>query len=543
MAEPPTPARSLVVRCPDWPVVALGVPADLPAAVVHANRVVACSPAARAAGVEVGLRRRESQGRCPALEVLERDEPRERRAFEVVVAAVETFTPRIEVTHPGACAFATRGPSRYFGGDRALAGAVRGAVLDALDAHGPVREAEGPTAAVAVGVADGPFAASLAAGRPDSETGLRVVDTGASPAFLAPLPVAVLRRSRSLERERLVDVLVRLGLPTLGAFAALAPADVVGRFGADGLAAHRLASGLDEHPPAARVPLPDLMVTTELDPPADQVAPVAFAGKALADELHRRLSELGLACTRVAIEAETEHAEHQVRLWRDEGALTPGAVADRVRWQLDGWLNGTAARRPTSGVTRLTLTPDEVVAAKGRQLGFWGEQTESAERAARALARVEGLLGPEAVGVPEWRGGRSAVEQVTLVPVGAVDLTGARPATEPGWVQAPWPGRLPAPSPATVYHDPLPVEVVDTDGAPVVVSGRGMASAAPARLSVAGGPWRDLVSWAGPWPLDERWWDHHAHRRRARFQVVTADGVAHVVFVEAGCWRLEATYD
>ncbi len=41
--------RMLVVWCPDWPVVAAGAPPAGQVAVVHANRVVACSPAARSA--------------------------------------------------------------------------------------------------------------------------------------------------------------------------------------------------------------------------------------------------------------------------------------------------------------------------------------------------------------------------------------------------------------------------------------------------------------------------------------------------------------
>ena len=83
---------------------------------------------------------------------------------------------------------------------------------------------------------------------------------------------------------------------------------------------------------------PDLTVTMELDPPADRVDMAAFAAKAMADELHGRLAVLGLACTRIAIEAETENGEHLLRLWRHEGALSAGHVAERVRWQLDGWL-------------------------------------------------------------------------------------------------------------------------------------------------------------------------------------------------------------
>ena len=113
--------RTLVVRCPDWAVVAAGVPLDEPAAVFFANRVVASSPAARDEGVDVGLRRRESQSRCPDLVVLDHDPARDARAFEPVVAALDELTPRIEVEVPGQCAFPTLGPSRYFGGDEALA--------------------------------------------------------------------------------------------------------------------------------------------------------------------------------------------------------------------------------------------------------------------------------------------------------------------------------------------------------------------------------------------------------------------------------------
>ena len=61
--------------------------ADIPAAVVLANRVVACTPAARAEGVRRGLRKREAQGRCPQLVVVADDPARDARAFEPVVAA------------------------------------------------------------------------------------------------------------------------------------------------------------------------------------------------------------------------------------------------------------------------------------------------------------------------------------------------------------------------------------------------------------------------------------------------------------------------
>ena len=58
------------------------------------------------------------------------------------------------------------------------------------------------------------------------------------------------------------------------------------------------------------------------------------------------------------------------------------------------------------GIARVSLLPDEIIPAKGRQLGFWGGETEVDERAARVAARLQGQLGSDAVRVPEHRGGR-----------------------------------------------------------------------------------------------------------------------------------------
>jgi len=75
----------------------------------------------------------------------------------------------------------------------------------------------------------------------------------------------------------------------------------------------------------------------------------------------------------------------------------------------------------------------------------------------------------------------------------------------------------------------------------MVVSGRGLLDAPIDRLSVDGGPWEQVVGWAGPWPVTERWWS--MRRRRARLQVVTADGVARLLSTERGRWWVEALYD
>lgn len=547
--------RVLVASWPDWPVVAAGCPPEVAAVVVSANRVTAVTAAARAEGVRVGLRRREAQGRCPGLLVVPADPARDAREWEPAVAAVEAMAPAVEVWGAGVLALATRGPSRYFGGDAALAGRVQAAV------------GVGGTVGVGrcrVGVADSRFAAALAAtGSGEDGNGVLVVDPGASPAWLAPQPVSALGPGYT----ELADLLVRLGIRTLGALAALPEPAVLGRFGTEGLTAQRLARGLDDRPLHARTPPPDLACSVEMDPPEMRIEAAAFVAKGLADQLLTRLGQAGLAATLVAIEVETEHGETLVRRWRHDGALTASALAERTRWQLDGWLAGAGAGggggRPTGGLTLLRLIPEEVRPDTGRQLDFWGGQTDADTRVHRALARVQGLLGPEAVVTAVIEGGRGFAEQARLVPwgdardepprlrtastgrfgrcVGGRSNGRARGLVPDAGRPAPWPGRLPGPSPVEVYLPARPAALLDGEGQPVAVSGRGLVSSVPAWLSVEGEPEEAVALWAGPWPVEERWWEPGG-RRWARFQVMVESGVAFLLCLESGQWWIEAIY-
>jgi protein ImuB len=68
-------------------------------------------------------------------------------------------------------------------------------------------------------------------------------------------------------------------------------------------------------------------------------------------------------------------------------------------------------------------------------------------------------------------------------------------------------------------------------------------TAPPASLSIDDEEPVAVTGWAGPWPVDERWWEAATGRRRARFQLTAADGSAFLLSVETGRWWLEATYD
>ncbi len=449
------------------------------------------------------------------------------RAFEPVLALLEQFCPQVEVLRPGAYAVAARGPARYFGGEQELVGKLA--------------EAAGQAGfGCRVGVADGLFAAELAA---SSSPDHQIVPAGATLEFLARQPVSV------LGLPELTVLLPKLGIRTLGEFAALPAGQAASRFGAEGVVAHRLACGLDPRPLAPQPPRLDLSVQQAFDPPREQAEPVVFAAKALAEQLHARLLTRGLACVRLQVRVCNADGQQVSRLWRHDGLLSALAVAERVRWQLDGWrpdserAGGERARGAEppdegisgGGITLLQLVPDQLVRATGRQLGLWGDAVIS-DQLARAAIRVQAMLGHQAVTFPVLAGGRSPADQVLLVPFGDAGL----PERPPG---RPWPGRIPAPTPASVYQVPRPAVVTDQGGDAVSVTGRAQLSAPPARLAVADGPDRAVVSWAGPWPVTELWWDPARTRRQARFQLITDDGRAWLAVLTGGRWLIEACYD
>lgn len=475
--------RLIAVWCPDWPVVAAvqdaGGSALEPAAVFTANRVLACSERARRSGVRRGMRRREAQGRCPELAVHEHDPARDARLFEPVAAAVESLAPGVEVVRPGLVAVPARGPVGYFGSE----GTAAERLVDAVAGAGIECQ---------IGVADGLFAASLAARRG------AVVDAGRSREFLAPLPVEELDQPEGADRSGLVDLLRRLGIRTVGEFAALPRGDVETRFGADAVLAHRAACGQEQRPAGRRPPAPDVVVSQQLDPPVDRVDAAAFAARALAESLHSRLAARGLACTRLGVEARTDGGEQLHRTWRCAEPLTPAGTADRVRWQLDGWLTGE--QRPTSGVRELSLRPEEMVRAGELQLDLVRSATgESDERAGRSFVRVQGMLGPDAVLTGVLGGGRDVWEQVRFVRWGDE----RRPDGDP---QRPWPGRVPPPAPTVVPEVSWPAQVLDAAGSAVVVQERHRLSGEPRRVVAGGGRSRAVVAWSGPWPVERCWW-------------------------------------
>ncbi|NEB01930.1 DNA polymerase Y family protein [Streptomyces sp. SID13726] len=496
----------------DWPVVAAGADHDEPVAIITRERVMACSKEARRRGVKRGMRVRQASGRCPQLKLLDRDPEGEVRGFEPVLRLLEKrIAPHMEVLRPGLVALPARGPARYFGGESALAEQITTVLTEAgIEAR--------------TGAADSVFAAALAVRAPQAG---QLVPVGRTAAFLAPYPVGV------LGRPRLSQLLPRLGITTLGAFAALHGERVLARFGQDAAAAQRTAQGLEARPLNVSGAEPDYSVTRAFEPAEDNLEPVAFIAKALAEQLHAGLARASAVAARLQVEVALANGLRLSRLWRHEGRLSALAVAERVRWQIAAWAETGQLDTAAAGITALRLVPEGLSAATGRQPLLFGPRIAPQELEHTA-GQLQAMLGHRAVVRQELAGGRGPGERVVAIPYGDAR---SRP-----WVEGTWPGRLPAPHPAVVYPTPRPADLLAADGSPVSVSGRALLSRPPAALSVDGAGPVAVTGWSGPWPVLEDWWIPARARRLARLQVVCADGRAWLLHIRDGRWAVEALY-
>lgn len=561
--SPVATVRRVVLWVPDWPVVAAmgeaGLGADAPAAVLHGRGLVAVSAAARAAGVRRGMRKRLAQRACPDIEILPHDEGRDSRLFESVAAAAEQVVAGVEISRPGLLMIPADGAARFHGSEEVLAQSLVEAVATFAGYE------------CAVGAADGLLAAVLAARAGE------MVPAGGSGEYLSHMPIEVLSLAAMERRQRekvedLVGVLTRLGLTTLAHFTALPAGDVLARFGPVGMWAYRIAHGQDVRPPVLRRSEEEITVAYEFDEPAQRVEQLALVAAHVAGQLDTALLEAGVRCGRVRIGATTEGGDSLERVWRTDVGSRAGAFAthmrDRVRWQLEGWLSGTASGPEPAPLTRLELTAEDVVPLGSEQAYLWGGVSGADSRAHRTLERVQSLLGADAVLAVREQGGRSPRDRSLVLPWGQE----VQPARR---IEHPWPGQIPDPAPATVLPLPEPLEVLDAGGAPVRIDRRLAMSAPPtwvrmqadlrderaaaARRHPSGGgaarsdgnpPWglpQPVEAWAGPWPIVERWWSEDSSRRAclqiALRQSDGSPGAAVLVSFTGGAWVLEAIYD
>src|SRR6476661_1007505 len=461
--------RVMVVWCPDWSVVAALEEADRslrsPAAVLSANVVEVCNGPARAEGVRRGQRRRDAQGRCPDLVLLAANPDRDARAFEPVLTTVEDLRPGVAALRPGL--LAVRAPGRWYGNETYAAATVSEALVASRVWD------------VRLGIADDLFTAEQAARTADAQS-WAVVPPGGSPSFLRGIPLDVLRDDGPRGRE-LVSLLHRLGLRSLGDLADLPGDAVEHRLGAYGAAVRRRARGEDPSLFAARTPPPELDVQVPFEPPLDSVEAITFSVRTTAERFVTQLAHHQLVATGVRVEAEADGVVCSSRVWLHPRHFNARDLVDRVHWQLQSSdVGGSLRARKQSGavrapIERIRFVPEVVESAAAHGEALWGSAGD--DLVERGVARVQGMIGFDAVVRPVLQGGRSPSARQALVPWGerATDL---RPRDRP------WPGQVPGPAPSRVFTAPLAAQVVDDRGVDVRVTERGVVTGELRRFRV-----------------------------------------------------------
>ena len=549
----PMDERTIVLWVPDFPLYAARcdneVP-DGPLALVDQHGVYVCDRQARHVGVRRGMKRRQAQSLCPTMHIMPVADDRDARYFEDFVADVDSISAGIELLRPGLIAVKSAPLVKYYGSEeRAIT-----MVLDAVAR---------PGVDVIAGAAGTLPTAVFAARR-----GMTIPE-GHDADFLAGLPVRTLCEDKALgQPQELVDTLEKMGITRMKDWAGLSRRDVSSRFGAEGLWWWSIARGAPSRRLTPQENTSDLAITHHCDSPESRSDTVAFIGRRLAADLHDQLSDRGQICLRVAIRAliRTPDGDQELeRVWRCTDQLTEHAIAQRVRWQLEGWLHRFVSRAAATvgqsdhesgasdnagvpdsvevdatpvgvGVCELTLDPIETTSSSMR--GLWGAKEDHAAHA--ALARVQTMLGPDRICTPVLKGGRGPEDRIALVPVGesAPNLPSSTYA---------WPGQFPAPIPVTkrvergpsAAHPASGVSLLDEDGHDIIVTGRSLLSAQPA--CVAWGTKRyDITGWSGPWPVDEQWWAQG--RRFARLQVTTNQPSGLLLICRGKKWRIEGVY-
>jgi len=515
--------RSVVMWFPAWSVVAATWDEELPevtthtaVAVLRAGVVHECSAKATAAGVRVGMKRREAHLVCPDVVLVAENPLRDRAFFDRVIIWLAEVVSQHTVLRPGLLGFQARGLARFYGGERQAAEHL----IQRAATHSLPVEAR-------IGVADDLFSAVLAATHARGHDPVSLVSPGQSAHFLEGLPVAV------LEDEPTVSLLTRLGVSTLKEFVALGESAVRERLGSTGEHLYRLATGTDQstlNPGGAPV---DPEQHIDFLEPYALVDQVAFGVRLATDEYYERLVAAGRVCTAVRITITLDNGYRTERVWVHPRFFTSSDLVDRVRWQLEQFFRDTDTTSEfppgVESVNYQALNPEDRVA---HEPGLWGHGPDA--RVHQVFSRVQGLVGAQGVLTAHSLDARLATDSQVLTPWGDAK----RDSDPPG----PLPGSLPKPLPGTVFAAPRPIALVDHTGQSVVVT-EGSLSADPA-VMVWNGHQRALTSWAGPWPVWEQWWDRDRHRLVHRLQVLDERGVGWLVIAqEQSLWHLEARYD
>jgi protein ImuB len=291
-----------------------------PSARVASPIVQACSRAAWALGVRLGMTATSARALSPDLQVVAADAALERETVRAIADVMLAASPLVDsggrVGIGGAhlamyCEVPTRTRGQSFG-DR---------LLERLDALGITAR---------IGIADDRFTAWVAAAHGhdgeahDHDVGVISVPRGGSPAFLSPRSLSLLAIAPEVQH-----MLEALGVRTLGEFAAL-PAPTVGRpidrLGGGGIDYQALARGDSGH--VLRPYAPEAPIREEVAITPAVSGPAAIA--AISRRIAMRLEGRGRGARRIEVTALGEAGEKSFAIGERGALASAGDIADAL---------------------------------------------------------------------------------------------------------------------------------------------------------------------------------------------------------------------
>lgn len=353
----------------------------------------------------------------------------------------------------------------------------------------------------------------------------RVVAPGRDAEFLRRRSLAVVPMARTLR-----EAFGTLGLSTCALLADLPAAEVELRFGADGLAAWRLAAGQDPRWPFRPAPPDACAASVDLDFPVTGIEPLRFL-----------LPGLIAAVLSQAARRQRVPASLSLTLSLDDRTrvvlpLRPARPTAESRVLVDLALRALD-RTPVSGpIAGLELLSEEQAGARADQLDVFQAPAPDPASVQAALVPVLGRWGEGAFVVAESQGAHLPGRRARWTAVGDAAFRVPPPPDPLSAATHRFP-RADAPAGLRLLAAPEPL-VVDTD-----TSGR------PRTVLSAGAQARGLgalgrvVSAEGPERHSGDWWDE-AYRREY-WRVETERGPVALLFREtgSGAWHLEGWFD
>lgn len=461
-----------------------------PAALFSSDRkksvVLATTPAARIAGVELGMTAPQAVARCPTLLIRASRSAAAADARAALLAVAFTLSPSIEDTAPGVCTIDLRGT-------------VLEKTLPATESA--VAELSRLGLPATAGLARTPLLALYAA-----RATPRVLRIDCEKHFLAPLPLAV-----ADPPPELADVLFHWGLRTLGDLTALPRDEIIRRFGAAGFALWQRATGGDTRPLRPVLPPQTFSAAMEFEDAVETLEPLLFILRRFLDRLTLELTTAQFVAAELSLtlrlENETTHTRH-FRL--PEPTADPEILFRALHTHLESLQTAHAIV-----ALALAVTPARPLV---RQQGLFDTGLRDPHGFAETLARVSALVGSDRLGTPQ--------PEDTHRP-DTFKLTAPTPTIAPA---AGPPLHAPLNLPLRRFRPPWRVGLTTTDDGKTF-------------LWAANGT-RGEISFQSPgYERDGDWWQADRAWSRTEWDVALAEGGLYRLIREGDDYFIEGEYD